>query len=263
MPPNYFQGIAGNTSNLAQLLGQPGGGGQNNPYGATQLPYFEEDRDELQGYLSQGSPYQGQAPIAQTSQVGQDPYRGDWSSLIAQLQAQARGEGPSLAEQQYRAAQQDTVSALTSQGRASGSAGAGRMAAQRIGQAGQGLAQGVAQARTAEQMGAYGMLTGALTGGSNSAFQREGLNAQLGQSANNLNAQLQAGANQSNQQAWLTMLGQQLGLSEAQLQALIAQLNAQAGVDQVNAGQPSAFDQLLGAATGIGVGLATGRPKTA
>jgi hypothetical protein len=57
--------------------GQIAGGGQTR-LDAMNLPYFQQDRDRLQGLLN-----------------GQSPYAGaEWGGLIGQLQQQASGQGP-------------------------------------------------------------------------------------------------------------------------------------------------------------------------
>lgn len=139
------------------------------------LPHFDEDRGRLGGMLDGQSAFAGQ----------------EWGGLIKQLQDRAAGVGPSLAEQQYRAASQNTTSALGSMSRGSASPGAARQALIQQGRVGQGMAAGVATARTEEQMGATQALTQAL-----------GTRDQL------------------NQGAYLDILAQQLGLSRAQLEAL-------------------------------------------
>jgi hypothetical protein len=62
------------------------------------LPYFEQDRQRLGGMLEGRSPYAGQ----------------EWGGLVGQLQQQASGQGPSLAQQAYRQASQDNMGALSS-----------------------------------------------------------------------------------------------------------------------------------------------------
>jgi hypothetical protein len=178
---------------------------------------MDEDRARLQNALGQRSPWQTAPGVAK------DPYQGDWRGLIAQLQGQAAGTGPSLAAQQYQNATNDNIAAQAAMAR-SGNTGAGvnaRQAAIGAGRAQQGLAAGVAEARTREQMAASQALQGALQGAGGASFQRDALRAQL-----------EGQANAGNQGAYLDMLAKQLGLSVEQIRAL-----AQAGQLDLGAGQ--------------------------
>lgn len=144
---------------------------QNNP----QLPYFDEDRQRIMEMLGARSAFAGE----------------EWGGLIGQLQRQASGQGPSLAEQQYRSAAQDTTNSLSSMARGSASPAAARQAMIQRGRVGQGMAAGVATARTQEQMAATSALSQALSS-----------------------------RDQINSNAYLDLLAAQLGLSRAQLDAL-------------------------------------------
>jgi hypothetical protein len=93
------------------------------------------------------------------------------------------------------------------------------------GRIGQGMASGLATARTQEQLGAQGALAGALG-------QRD----------------------QLNQGAYLSVLGAQLGLSEAQLRAMIANQNYSAQI----AGQPTGVQKFLGAVGAVGAAAGKG-----
>lgn len=193
---------------------------------------WDNDKNRLGTLLGQQSPY------TQAQQVGRDPYGGGWGQLVSQLQNQANGTGPSAAQQAYRTASQDSMGQLSGMAAGSASPGAAREAMLQQGRIGQGMASGLASARTQEQMAAQGMLGQALTGAGNSAFQRDSLNAQL---------QQQNGAN--NQNAWLNILGQQLGLNKDQLQAMLGNQNYAATV----AGQPNGLQRLLqGLSAGAG-----------
>lgn len=193
------------------------------------LPYFEEDRARLQGLLGGRSPYLGAAP-----QLGADPYSAGYQQLVRQLQDQAAGRGPSLAEQSVRAQGAQAAGQIASSAAGGRSAQGSRFAAQQIAGLNQGLAQQVGEARLREQLAAQGALQGALGAGSAAAFNREALNAQLAQ----------RGA-EANQRAYLEVLGAQLGLSQQQLQALIER-------SRVAASQPSALDRILGLLGGTG-----------
>jgi hypothetical protein len=177
----------------------------NNP----KLPHFDEDRQRTQGLLDGiGAPGAGQ----------------EWGGLIDQLGRQSRGEGPSLAEQQYQAAQQDTTGALSSMGRGSASPAAARQALIQRGRVGQGMAQGVAMARTNEQMQASQALTSAL-----------------------------GTRDQINSGAYLDILGAQLGLSRAQLEALTGNADRKSrDADSKRQASAAKFNAVAGGLGGLG-----------
>jgi hypothetical protein len=108
-------------------------------------------------------------------QIGANPYQGDWTSLIRQLQQTAAGNGPSLAGNAYKQAASDAMRNAGSMA-GSGSAGGQRQAQYQMGLTNQGLAQGYANARLQEQLGAQQMLSGALQGGGNAWFQPQQAN---------------------------------------------------------------------------------------
>ena len=170
-------------------------------------PFFIQDRDRLGAMLQGRNPFAGQ----------------EWNPLIQQLQQQASGQGPSMAEQQYRQASQQTMSGLQSLSRGSGSPGAAREAMLQQARVGQGMAQGVTQARTQEMLGAQGNLAQAL-----------------------------GARDQINQQSYLNVLAQQLGLNEQQLRAMLANQQYKLGMEGVqqqrDAAKWSAVAGVLGAA---------------
>lgn len=174
-----------------------------------ELPFFQEDRDRTQGLLDGiGAPGAGK----------------EWGGLIDQLGKQSRGEGPSLAEQQYQAAQQDTTGALSSMARGSASPAAARQAMIQRGRVGQGMAQGVAMARTNEQMQASQALAGAL-----------------------------GSRDQLNTSAYLDILGAQLGLSRAQLEALTGNADRkQRDKDSQRQAKAAKYNAIGGALGGLG-----------
>lgn len=174
------------------------------------LPYFEEDRQRLGGMMDGRSPFAG----------------GEWGSLISQLQATAAGTGPSVAQDAYRNAQQDSRSALGSMARGSASPGAARAAMMQQGRIGQGMASGLATARTQEMLGAQGALTSAL-----------------------------GARDQLNQNAYLDVLAKQLGLSKDQLMALTGNADRKAAKDKADKEAKAAKWNSLGAAAGAAAGL--------
>lgn len=201
-----------------------------------QLPYAQQDRNYLAENLMQGSPY------AQAAQVGASPYAGDQSALLGQLRSMAAGGGPSIAAQAYQNASQDSLAQQAAMAHG-GNAMVARQAMLNQGRIQQGLANGLAQARTQEQLGAINQYGGAIGQAEQQDLARSGMNAQL---------QQQAGL--ANQNAYLDQLGKMLGLSQSQLQASIARAQLQAGAAQM----PTNFDKLLQIGATVGPMLAGG-----
>lgn len=141
------------------------------------------DRNFINPYLDQGNPY-----------VGPSGQAGNYNSLIQMLQQRAGGGGPSVAGDAYKQAAADNQSRLQTMSYGS-SPGAARAAIQQMGNVGQGLAQGYGAARNAEMVGATGQLTGAINGADQSQLARD----------------------KANQEAWLQMMIQRLGLTKSQM----------------------------------------------
>lgn len=118
-------------------------------------------------------------------QIPQNPYLGDWGSLIAQLQKTSSGQGPSLAGNAY---QQAHAQGLQDQQMmaAGGSAGQARQAGMNMTQMNQGLAAGYSNARLQEQLAAQQALAATLSQAGNQWFmpQSANLQAQLGTQTN-------------------------------------------------------------------------------
>lgn len=207
--------------------GQPGsynGGTNSNGYGGDgeiagddqvnlmnlNLPYFAQDRARLGGMMQGQSPYAGS----------------EWGGLISQLQQQASGQGPSLAQDAYNSASQNTTANLRSMANGSASPASARTAMMEQGRVGQGMAQGLATARTQEQLGAQGALGNALG-------QRD----------------------QLNQTAYLNILQQQLGLSSQQLKALTDDRDAKIAKSKADterkAAAVKAGGSMIGAIAGV------------
>ena len=169
-----------------------------------QLPNYQQNRDRLGGYLGQGrGPY-----------VGNNPYQQGWDSLISQLQ----GGGPSLADAQYRRATQEGNAAIMGLARSNNRPGAFRAAMVQQAKANQGLAAGSAEAALQEQMQNRQMLGSALSNAGQAQWQRDA----------------------ANQNAWQTLLQQQMGLDSDQYQAQVQR-------EQMRG--PSPFQQLAGVAS--------------
>ncbi len=215
--------LSGNDQNAAQ---QTAGAIQNLPW--------DQNRAQIQGLLAGGSPWQS------GSQVGANQYGGGINSLISQLQAQSQGRGPSVGQDAYRAASQDSMAQQAALSRVGGAAGA-RQAGINQGRIQQGMAQGLSAARTQEQLGAMGQLGSVYNMASNQDFQRDALNAQL-----------RAQAQQGNQSAYLNLIAQQMGITVEQARALAASGGLQIGA----AGMPTTMDQIMQAGSAVGATVA-------
>lgn len=114
-----------------------------------------------------------------------NPYQQNWGSLVTQLEAQSRGDGPSLAGDAYKMAHAQGMRGMQSMSRG-GSAGAARAGMLGMGRMNQGLAQGYSNARLQEQLAARSQLTQALGGAGDAWFrpQYANLQAQLGTPSN-------------------------------------------------------------------------------
>lgn len=110
-------------------------------------------------------------------QIGENPYMGQWGTLLSQLQQQAAGQGPSLAQNAYREAHDQGMAGVQAMSRG-GSAGAARGGMNMMGRMNQGLAQGYSNARLQEQLAARQQLQAALTGAGNAWFQPQQMNLQ-------------------------------------------------------------------------------------
>jgi hypothetical protein len=218
-PSNY------NTGPSAAGFGGAGeiAGGGAVPMSGVNLPYFNQQYGQIQGLMA------GQSPWTQNT------YGGQWSGLIGQLQQQANGAGPgggpSPAEQAYNQALGNSNAQLSSMAQGSANPDLARQAMLQQGQAAQGQTAGLAQAQTQYQLGSQQALASALGQAGSQSLQQQGMN----------------------QQTYMGMLGQQLGLSEAQLKALQGNQGYAQGMAQINAQQNAAK---LSALSGMVGGLA-------
>lgn len=144
----------------------------------------QTDRDTINPYLQQGNPYVG----------AQSPQAGNYGALVNMLMQRAQGGGPSIAGDAYNQAAADQQGRLLTMSHG-GSPGAARAAVQQMGNIGQGLSQGYASARNQEMVGATGQLTGAINSADASQLNRD----------------------KANQEAWLQMLMQRLGLTRGEM----------------------------------------------
>lgn len=184
-------------------------GGPNGPYGSQGNPSNYNSGPDANGFGGPGQIFGGgmvpfggiNLPYFQQDRDrlggmlnGHSPFAGsEWGNLIAQLQQRASGQGPSIAGDAYKQAAMDSQANMNSMAQGSGSPGAARAAMLQSARVGQGMAQGYGAARNQEMVGAQGALQGAL-----------------------------GARDQLNQGAYMNILAQQLGLSEAQLRAGMA-----------------------------------------
>lgn len=213
-------------------------------------PEQNKELDELYKQLS-GSAQgydQRQAPQAQYQAAADSSFRGNQENLVAQLERQARGEGPSVAAQQLKAATDQNTStqaALAASSRGNPNL-AQFQAANNASAIGQGAAQSAALGRVQEQLGAMGQLGGVLQG---ARGQDLGLNTfNSGQQNNN---------NQFNASAQL----QQTGMNDQSRQAAYQQALA-AMQERRKKGLPGTGDQILGGA-GQALSFVMGNPGVA
>lgn len=143
------------------------------------------DREFLNRFMAQGNPYM----------QGQSPQAGNQSALIQMLQQAANGQGPSLAGDAYRQASEQAMNNALAMSHGA-SAGSARAATNQLGNINQGLANGLATARNQEIVGARGQLGGAI----------------------NMADQSQMARDKANQDAWLQLMMQRLGLTRQQMQ---------------------------------------------
>lgn len=142
-----------------------------------------DDRQMLMNQMGSGSPY-----------ISNSPQTGNWSNLIKQLQLQSSGQGPSLAGDAYNNASNNAMNQAIAMSHGS-TAGSARAGINQLGNVQSGMANGLANARNQEIMGARSQLGGAITGAEQTDIQRQ----------------------KANQDAWLQLLNQQMGLTKAQM----------------------------------------------
>jgi hypothetical protein len=169
-------------------------------------------------------------------QLGEDARRAEVNAALQRQLDLSEGRGPSLAAQQYAAANQDTQAGLMSMAAGGRGAQGARFAAQQRARVGAGMASGIAEARTREQMAAMQQYNQGLSNAQQADYAREALNAQLQQQQQ-----------QGNQAAWL---------QQEQMRRQMELAHQQAGKGQTNAGK-------LWGIVGTGVGAYLGGPQGA
>ncbi len=159
-------GIGGVLGGLGGYFGDDGEKPSQEEY---QLAGFDRRNNELNGAIRGAAGVQ--APQAQAGRIGQfqnagngAQFRGGQQQLIGQLQAQANGQGPSLATGQFNRSLESGIAAQQAQANSGrgNTALAGRLAAQNIGGLTQDLAGQASQARIQEQISARQQLAGVL-----------------------------------------------------------------------------------------------------
>lgn len=260
-------GVGGIAGGLAGYFGGRGGDPKEKR-GNFALDGYEQRRDGLNSEM--GRALGVDAPRSQAAQISPMAHaRGgyEWQQgqrrLAGMLEAQARGEGPSLVQRQFDSANQANIAAQASQA-ASGRGNQGLanlVAAQGIGSGTQQLAGQAATARMQEQMNAQGMLAGVL---GQARGQDIGVN-QFNAAQRNQAALQQAGfqqqANLANQDAILRNRAQQQqyaqSLRDLELRNALAQ---QQGNMNYALGQgPTLGDQLLaGGTNALAYGFSSG-----
>lgn len=141
-------------------------------------PYLQRNLEEWQKA--------GQAPAQQIG-LGESQFRGQQQGLADMLQAQAEGRGPSVAQQQLQAGQQQNIQAMmaaaaSQRGRMGAGTGA-KTLQDAMSQQQLATNQQAAQLRAYEQLGAMGQLGGVLQGarGQDVSLQQSNLQAQQAQ----------------------------------------------------------------------------------
>ncbi len=176
-----------------------------------------------------------QAPqMGPAAQGSLSSFRGNQSDLVTRLEAMSKGQGPSLAAQQLRAAQ-DRNAAQQHSFANSGRGGplAAQVAANNVGLLGAQSAQDSASARIAEQQAALNQLGLTLHGarGADEEMSRFNAGQSNEASARNLEAKLRT-----------------MGMSDEAITRILAQMNENA---RSKAARPSGFDQLLAGSAGL------------
>ena len=190
--------------------------------GNFEAPGFQDRGNRLLGLAGQADARQG----PQINMQPQGQFRSGQQALISQLQAQAAGTGPSVAEAQLRRATDRSVAqqqGLAASAAPGNQALAQRMAAQQGSAQQSGLAGQAADARIQEQLGAMAQLGGVLSGSRGQDIGLAQSQAQLAQQQTGMNDQRllellrQEQANAGMQQQGLMGYEQQRGQRFGQL----------------------------------------------
>lgn len=208
-------------------------GGLAGYFGGGESENDQKNRQMLQDYynnvMNRQTPQAGPA-----AQAGYSGFRNNQSDLINRLEALSRGQGPSLAAQQF---QQATDRNMASQQALAGGGRGGPMAAfnaaNNMGMLGANAAQGSAQARIAEQQMALGML---------------GQNIQAGRGADESTNQFNAGQTNDMARANLEARLRKMGYDDQTILGILSQMGGQ---NARQAATPGLGDQLLAGGAGL------------
>lgn len=168
--------------------------------------------------------------LGAASQSAMSDFRRNQQGLVTRLEALSRGEGPSLAAQQFRQATDQNMAsqqAMAQSGR--GGNLAAFNAAANMGNIGAQAAQGSALARTNEQMQAFGQLGGAIN---------------QGRQSDEANTQFNALQNNYRDQANLEAKLRTMGMNDEQIRAILQQQGQMAM-------KPSGWEQLAAGGAGL------------
>lgn len=179
--------------------------------GDPQAEYQEMLKKLMSGYQNRTAPQMGQA-----AQAGQSQLMGNRAQLIAQLEAQARGDGPSAARLQMQQAADRTAQMMSSNAAGAGGRGVNAGAAMR--NAGNQAAnvmqqnnQNMGIMRAQEQLNAMGQLGQNINAGIGQDNQMSQWNAGAQNDQASLNAQLQMQMLGLNDRSQLQAIGMGMG----------------------------------------------------
>lgn len=200
----------------------------------------DAQRQQLQTYLDslmKGRDAPQAGPAHQSVNSG---FRGNQQDLITRLEAMSKGQGPSLASEQLKAATDRNMSqqaSIASSGRGNNVGMMAMLGSNNSAKLGAQAAQDSAQARIQEQNMAFGQLGGAINQGRNSDEANSQFNAQQGNFRDqaNLQAKLQA-----------------MGMNDEQIRNIMGQMTGMAS-------QPTQGERFLAGAAGMAsMGLTSG-----
>jgi hypothetical protein len=175
---NFLRGAGDFASDISNMF-FPGGYNVQDPYQLDPKAFGQQNAGAWQAMLGQNAANaQGRNNLNMTDA---NAMRGVQTDLIQKLQAQARGEGPSIAQAQLRQATDENMSnalAMQAAGRGPAGAGAAYNAANQQSQIGQKMAGDSAMLRLQEQMQAQNMLAGVSGQARQQDMSAQGLNLQ-------------------------------------------------------------------------------------
>jgi|CXWL01.1.fsa_nt_gi hypothetical protein len=175
---DFERGLADVVGGVSDLFFPPGFEPES-PYQADAGAYGMPGYDAWQKMLGAGGAAAGGRNVLNMDQANQA--RGVQTGLIQQLQAQARGDGPSIAQEQLKQATDQNMAQAAAQaasGRGAGAGGAAYQVGNQRAAAGQKMAGDSAVLRLQEQMQAQNMLAGVSGQMRGQDLSSQGLNLQ-------------------------------------------------------------------------------------